>query len=320
VNHEQKNTDVGTGADRSGLGRAVQTLFVPLARLLVRTGFSASGAMESIHRAYVVATSEFFREKDWPVTSARLAVFTGLTRHHVERIQGELSESTEIEPSKFNQITRLLTTWHLDSRFVMPMLGEPRDLPFSASPREVSFQSLVRECAPFLDAQELLDELHRLGAITIHGERGEEKDGRSEGERKMLVRVRHRAFVPEPYDATAIERLGRIFAALAETLDGNFSQKGTSAERFERNVNADFAISPEDEAAFSAMARQLGQKALEDLDGWLATRKRVPENGRRVGVEIFHFVETGISDSSEIVEEETSFEPSVIDTLNFKKD
>ncbi len=38
--------------------------------------------------------------------------------------------STDIEPSKFNQITRLLTTWHLDSRYVMPMLGEPRNLPF----------------------------------------------------------------------------------------------------------------------------------------------------------------------------------------------
>ena len=131
--------------------------------------------MESIHRAYVEAATEYFAERQWPVTSPRLAVFTGLTRHPVEQVQADLSQSTEIEPSKFNQITRLLTTWHLDSRYVMPMLGEPRDLPFSAGPRELSFRSLVRECAPYLDAQELLDELLRLGAITIHSESPDEK-------------------------------------------------------------------------------------------------------------------------------------------------
>jgi hypothetical protein len=177
----------------------------------------------------------------------------------------------------------------------------------------------VRECAPYLDAQELLDELLRLGAITIHSESVDEEDGVSESERKMVVRVHHRAFVPEPYDGTALERLGRIFAALAETLDANFSKKGTSDERFERNVNADFAISAGDEEAFGVLARQLGQKVLEDLDAWLAARRRAPENSRRVGVEIFHFVETGVTDSLDSADEEASSEPSVIDTLNFKK-
>lgn len=320
MNHNHKNTQVGAGTGRSAdLGRALQTLFVPLARLLVRTGFNASGAMESIHRAYVEAATEYFAERRWPVTPARIAVFTGLTRHQVEQVQNDLLRSAEIEPSKFNQITRLLTTWHLDSRYVMPMLGEPRDLPFAAGPKELSFRSLARECAPYLDPQELLDELLRLGAITIHSESPDEEDGVSESERRMLVRVHHRAFVPEPYDGTAIERLGRIFAALAETLDANFSKKGTSAERFERNVNADFAISAADEEAFSALARQLGQKVLEELDAWLAARRRSTENGRRVGVEIFHFVETDVSDSPEGTGEEASPEPSVIDTLSFLK-
>jgi hypothetical protein len=276
--------------------------------------------MESIYRAYVVATAEYFKERRWPVTTARLAVFTGLPRSHVERIQADLSDSIEVEPSKFDQVTRLLTTWHLDPRYVMPMLGEPRDLPLSAGPRDVSFQSLARECAPYLDPRELLDELIHVGAVAERAEPVEE-DGKSEAERMKFVRVLHRAFVPEPYDADAIERLGRIFAALAETLDTNFSQKGTSAERFERHVNADFAISAEDEAAFSALVRTLGQKFLEQLDAWLAARRRSSENGRRVGVELFHFVETGISESPEVATtNDASSEVNVIDTLSFKKD
>jgi hypothetical protein len=276
--------------------------------------------MEAIHRAYVQAASEFFTERHWPTTSSRLGVFTGLTKHQVEKVQADLQEAAPIEPSKSNQISRLLTTWHIDPRYTLPMVGTPRELPIAsaAGSKEISFSALARECAPYMDATDLLDELLRLGTITMHEDPSNEDDV-SEAERRKLIRVQNRAFVLEPYDAAAIEWLGRIFAALAETLDANFSKKGTSEERFERRVTADYPLSAKSEEEFRHKARELGQATLEKLDEWLAAQPRVAENGRRVGVEIFHFVETGISDAPAGVGEGPQPEPGEIDTLSWLK-
>jgi hypothetical protein len=292
------------------LANAIEHLFVPIARALVRSGATAAEAIESIKRSYVVATAEYFHERGWPVTTARLQVFTGMTHSEVSRIQQDLASAKDVEPSKFNQIIRLLTTWHLDARYAMPIVGDPRDLLIVGGSRnDPSFEMLARECAPFLNSNELLSELERVGAVRINPDTNR-------------VHVLSRTFVPEPYDEASIERFGRVVRALAETLDRNFRKSGPGKGRFERNVSADFAISAEDEAEFDALLRTSAQKFLEDLDAWLSKRKRVPEHGRRVGVEVFHFIETGVMDDSKLVDGGESSgadsEPEEIDTLTFQ--
>jgi hypothetical protein len=60
----------------------------------------------------------------------------------------------------------------------------------------------------------------------------------------------------------------------------------------DRHVSADFAISDEAENEFRLKARREGQALLESLDSWLQQQKPTDENGKRVGVVVFQYVES----------------------------
>jgi hypothetical protein len=250
--------------------------------MLVRRGIGFGTVVELVKRAFLAGAADVVQEQGFPVTAGRLQMHTGLPRAEVERIRRALESSVDLSESRFFKVTRLLTTWHLDRRYALPFVDTPRDLPIEVSGSGESFFGLVRECAPGVDPGELLEELVRIGAMRIHPDTG----------RAHLLA---RAYIPEPYEVTDSERFGRMLGQYALTLDINSRRKSSELGRFDRHVNADFAISEEDEAEFHQKCRELGQKLLETLDQWLSSRSRVAENGRRVGLAVFHFVEADVN-------------------------
>jgi Family of unknown function (DUF6502) len=273
-----QNSEFDAELGHTPLTRAVQRLFQPIARMLVRRGIGGNSTVEMIKRAYVAATIDVLKERKHPITRSRLMLFTGFPGREIEGIQNALAGSVDVEPSKFDQITRLLTAWHLDSRYSLSMMGTPRELRIGPAGNEPTFTSLVRECAPTLDRDELLEELVRIGAVTVD----------DETKRARLVA---RAYVPEPYSATNTERLGRMVRNFTETLESNFQTEKPEDRRVDRHVGADFPISLEDEIEFRKLARSEGQALLESLDRWLQQRAPVAENGRRVGLVVFQYIE-----------------------------
>jgi hypothetical protein len=285
VTLNNQNSEFDPELGHTPLPRAVQLLFEPIARMLVRRGIGGNSTVEMIKRAYVAATIDVLKERNYPITTARLKIFTGFPGREIEAIRQALEASIDIEPSKFDQVTRLLTTWHLDDRYSLQFGGTPRELPIDAAGDDLTFTGLVRECAPTLNPDELLEELVRIGALKVDVE-------------AKRVRLVARAYVPEPYSSTNTERLGRMLRNFTETLDANFSTQDPEERRVDRHVSADFAISAEDEVAFRLQAREEGQALLESLDGWLQNRMPVTENGRRVGVVVFQYVEADGHDRS----------------------
>jgi hypothetical protein len=229
-------------------------------------------------RAYVAATIDVLKERGLPITRARLEIFTGFPGRVIDGITKALEDSVDVEPSKFDQITHLLTTWHLDDRYALPFMATPRELKITGSSGEYTFTTLAKECAPNVDPDELLEEFERIGAVTVDGE-------------KNAARLIARAYLPEPYSPEQTERLGRMVRNFAVTLESNFQTDDPNKRRLDRHVMADFPISREDEAAFAKVAREAGQTFLESLDSWLQKRKPVKENGRRVGVNVFYYIE-----------------------------
>jgi Family of unknown function (DUF6502) len=264
--------------DQSPLPRAVEVLLEPIARMLVRHGIGGNSAVEIVKRAYVAATMNVLKERKQPLTDARLAIFTGFPGREVERLRAQLESAAPVEPSRLDQVTKLLTTWYLDDRYSLQFGGTPRELKINSVRGEYTFASLAEECAPALNPGELLKELVALGAVQL-------------SEDTNRARPVARAYLPEPLSRAATERLGRMVRNFTETLDCNFQTLEPESRRVDRHVSADFAISPEAEDEFRLVARKQGQALLESLDSWLQQQKPAVENGRRVGVVVFQYVE-----------------------------
>jgi|HubBroStandDraft_1064217.scaffolds.fasta_scaffold26265_2 hypothetical protein len=264
---------------QSPLPRAVELLLEPIARMLVRQGIGGYSAVEIVKRAYIAATMNVLKERNQPNTAARLKIFTGFPGHEIERLQNQLESPVTAEPSTFDQVSKLLTTWHLDDRYSLQFGGTPRELRISGARDEFTFASLAEECAPTLDPKELLKELVALGAVQL-------------SEDTKRVRPVARAYLPAPLSGAATERLGRMVRNFTETIDCNFQAQEPDARRVDRHVSADFAITAEAENEFRLKARKEGQALLESLDSWLQQQQPAPENGKRVGLVVFQYVES----------------------------
>lgn len=260
--------------------RGVERILRVICRLLVRRGIGVQIGVELMKRAYLEGAADAIKEQGYPVNLGRLQLMSGLARTEVERLRSEIASDIDLSEPKFAAITRLLTTWHLDHRYVQPFMGEPKELPITAANGE-SFNGLVSECAPQLNPKELLEELVRINAVSL------------DQETWARVRVMTRAYIPEPFTATDSETFGNSIANHLETLDVNSKKAGPGLGRFDRYVRADWAISPEHEAEFNTVVRQLGQETLEKLDSFLRQKEPAAENGRRVGTTIYYWVETG---------------------------
>lgn len=269
-------------ANSAALADSVQSMFRPIARMLARRGVGARTTTEIAKRAYVAATVDVLRERGLPVTTARLSVFTGLTHSEVDRIQSIEAGPPQSQHETNTVLPALLSAWHEDPRYAIPFTGAPFELDFDGPSNRPTFTELVREVAPAHSPKELLAVLVRSGAARINDENGR-------------IQAVSRALIAEPYSLEAVSRLEQMVRNLAETSYFNFQTADATQRRFNRNTIADFALHPEAEEKFRAVVQVEGQRFLEALDKWLKDQDRAPQSPKRVGVAVFHFVESGSS-------------------------
>lgn len=300
-----------------GFSRAVERILAPLCRLLLERGIGLRSAKEALSRAYLKAAADLAASKGAPVTVGRLALFTGLPRGDVERLRREVQTNVETSEPVFAAVSRVLTSWHEDRKYTQPIVGLPRELPIEDK-RGESFVGLVQECAPQLDPHQLLEELVRTGHVSLVPDSNK-------------VHVMTRAYIPEPFAQADSERFGRMVENYLNTLRVNAEKPGPGLGHLDRHVSADYALSPADEARFHALVREKAAKETNELDGFLRTCQPAPENGRRVGMVMFYFVDTASSDGSANSEKASEApqgneadvtdvrDSDVIDTLSFER-
>ena len=71
------------------LSKALSTLLVPLARLVIKRGLPYGELAELLKRAYVEAAQRYFAVPGQKQTISRIAVLTGLTRKEASRLVWE---------------------------------------------------------------------------------------------------------------------------------------------------------------------------------------------------------------------------------------
>jgi hypothetical protein len=256
---------------------AFRHLLVPLVRILVRNGVLYREFADVVKSAYVHVAADENSTASKPASLARVAIVTGLPRHEVLRLFEESERLNEALGSNAQIVARLLRGWHSDSRYVGPY-GVPRELKFSTdSPSGLSFSELVRTYAPEMTPSRMLEELHKVGAAKLIGDR-------------KMVRVEQRTYIPEKMAPEQIEVFSRGVRRYIETVDYNLSQPDANQRRFERWVFPDFGIRLKDWAAFRQLVTQRLQHVVQDLDTKFGEFERPePDAGDelRVGVGMY---------------------------------
>jgi len=255
---------------------ALRQLLRPIVRILLRHGLSFVETAETLKAVFVEVA-----ERDFPLSStatarSRVALLTGLTENEVREISADIKTKNRPSTANLNRIGRLLAGWHQDPEFTGPY-GLPLELPFRASGQ--SFEQLVQRYGDEAPARAVLDELRRVGAVTVLS-----------GER---IRVLTRSYVPAETDPAILQFMGVALRDLAETLDFNLNPD-IEGGYFERRVWTPAGIDPKEMPHFDALVEQKGQEFLEMLDNWLTSRETEAEaanigNKMRVGLGMYLF-------------------------------
>lgn len=254
-------------------------LMRPLVRILVRNGVSFGEFGEVIKAVFVDAAQDVLQLPDSKNSVARIAITTGLSRLEVSRLVTQTEEEAEALAGRLSRVGRLLTGWHQDPEFTGPY-GIPYEVPFTASPGRRSFSELVRRYTSDVPAEDMLDELKRIGTVLDLGN----------GQYRVLARW----YMPSAADPAKFHAMSVAFTDLAKTLDQNLKPDGDH-KIFERRVWAPNGITPSDAMDFDLYVKDRGQQFLETLDDWLTSReselpKAASGDRVKVGVAVYMFV------------------------------
>jgi hypothetical protein len=258
---------------------AFRPLMRPLVRILVRNGVSFGEFSELLKTVFVESAQFVLQIPDSRQSVSRIAITTGLTRLEVSRLLTQSDEDKEALWGRLSRVGRLLTGWHQDSDFTGPY-GIPYEVPFEGPRGRRSLTELVRRYTSDVPADEMLDELKRIGAVLDLGN----------GYYRVLIR----SYIPSAEDPAKFHAMSVAFTDLAKTLDQNL-RPDEDQKIFERRVWAPNGITPMDALDFDIYVKDRGQQFLEGLDDWLSTREAAAardgvEHRVKVGVAMYMFV------------------------------
>lgn len=262
---------------RTGLERACRQALRPVARLLLKSGWTWKEFAELSRSVFVHVASDEFGKRGRPANASRVAILTGLNRRDVSRLRKVAEDAPEeTAPAGFmSPGSRVLSGWHQDSEF-LDERGLPRPLTLAPGSTPPGFPELVRRYAPDLPVVAMLKELRSAAAVEV--------------DEKKMVHARQRSYVPHTTDENQIRLWGTVMQDVGTTLERNVMREQDDVSRFERAA-IDLRVDPKQLPAFRAFLEREGQAFLERVDDWL-TAHRVPEGSERkpmrLGAGVYH--------------------------------
>ncbi len=268
-------------AERAAFLESFEELLRPLMRSVLKFGVSHADLIEVVRGLYISAVKDQLKEQGRPVTVARLALMSGVTRNEAENIienrQRRRLAGMETT-SRVDRLSILLSIWHEDGRFSTPY-GAPLDLSLSPERTFKTFDDLLSASGIGLDREEVLDELVAAGNVEIHENR--------------FVRCLHRTFIHSGVDVSGISRVGRFVGALNATFMHNLLRAPDEPSFFERIFVTDYLVSQDYRDHLLAFLREEGQMFMDKLSRWSTEKEEASrdEQGKRYGVGIYFYQE-----------------------------
>ena len=261
---------------------ALEESLRPLMRAVHRYGVSYQDLVEVVRALYTFAVRDLHESQGRPVTEARLAAMSGVTRGEVIKLVGSRqarAEQRAVAAKRLDQLTQLLGKWHDDPRFSTPY-GAPLDLSLQPEGKFRTFDELVESTGLDLDRKSAMESLRATGCVEIHAGK--------------FVRCITRSLRPGGKDLSKIARLGRIAGALNSNFVYNLLLDPDQPSFFEGTMVSDFPLSDVGRNAMLSQVAMDGGDFLEGVDKWVSTKAvdHMDESGHRYGVTAFFFRET----------------------------
>jgi hypothetical protein len=212
------------------------------------------------------------------VSDSRISLLTGVHRKYVRTLRHEARAAlSRPMPRQVSLSAQIAAVWNGGAEFVDAQ-GEPRPLPRqSASPEEVSFETLVRSVSRDIHPRVVLDEWIRVGAVRI------DTDG--------LVRLTRSVFAPVADFEQQSHYLAQNVHDHLAAIEHNMSGAGSSfLERCVHYGN----LRPEACADLSALAEKAGMQALRKVNDRVIGSEagaRPGEGGWRVNFGVYFYAE-----------------------------
>ena len=256
-------------------------LLLPVVRFVLRHGVTWSEFSDLTKEAYVQVARADYGIQGRPTNNSRVAMLTGLSRREVAKVRDRLLDGPEIaEDLQGNQISRILTGWHVDSEFC-DNKGRPKDLPISGPTG--SFTALLKRYAGDLPHGAIRKEMQQRGVI-------EELTSGS-------MRVLMRDYVYSDLDPEIVWRMGVALHDHAATLEHNLNEERREVPRFEA-IADNASVSPAAYKLFQQLVQSRGLAFLEEMDAWLSdneidTDTDARKRSVRMGVGVYLIYDEG---------------------------
>lgn len=273
--------------EQRAFAHLLEQALAPLMPLAINFGMSANDLSVVVRAVYLREIEVRLRgDRGHPISDARIALATGLTRNEVARVRtgrDGVGAANREAADQMGRIAVVLSIWHTNPKFA-GAYGLPLDLdiePVSANPQR-SFAHLIETACADLPQMVTLDELIGSGVAEVVG------DG-------SLVRCRARAAITNSNKAAGklgiIAEYGRLLANAAGTAARNISGDGELNGFFDRLLVSDAPMSESSRMRFSKHAKSSADAFLTELDRWLTTNVGEPSEGsdRRYGIGLFFF-------------------------------
>ena len=239
--------------------RASRRVLRPLIKVMIAHGITLPALLAVLKQVYVEVAGEEFRIAGKPVTDSRISMLTGVHRKDVRTLRQSGVPATA--PAGMSVSATVVGRWLGDPRYGSP--GAPRVLPRTAGPAEPSFASLVAEVSQDIRPRTVLDELVRQGLV-------------AEDETAEQVRLLADAFVPRNDGPAMLDFFASNLHDHAAAATENLLAAPGKAPFLERAVYYN-GLTPASVDALEASARQLGLRALTELNGDALARQRADQ-------------------------------------------
>jgi len=255
---------------------ALSSVIEPLVELMFETGVTIR-EFNNLSRERAVKIASLRQSRDRvPQSKAKISILTGIPRSEVTRILND----KQLRPSSSSgqhPIRRVLTGWFEDPLF-LSQDGDPLVLPIFGKRR--SFERLVNKYSSGIPTRAMLDELIRVGAVSIEG--------------KQIVKVKER--IPQLFglSADSINVLGYRGRDLLYTLTKNALSKAS------RQFEATAVVEDADMELVSVARREISMQGATFISGIDELLRRVrakttrgsralSKRHQRIGVTVFYF-------------------------------
>ena len=261
------------------LSRAVLRMLNPIVQILLRYEISHSEFSELTKRAYVNVAFKYFSIPNRIKTNSRVSVITGLSRKEIVRINNiDLDEPPQTK-GPLNRANRVIGGWLADEDFTDEN-KQPRQLLLREG--KSSFEALVERYSGGTTYRAILDELERVGAVTVVNNNS--------------VALTHSGYIPSDNIVAMTDVVSTHAADLLSTIVHNLN--APTEARFQRQVTYS-KVSKAVAEEFEQLSRKKCESLILELNAWLSshsdsgktnnTDSDTDEETTRVGVGIYYF-------------------------------